>query len=140
MYPAIAAKRVRYEDEHWMRMALAEAVHGEGGTRPNPPVGCVIVKDGIPIVSAYHAFAGGAHAEAAAIEAAVGWDLHDATLYVTLEPSLPLLRVLRASAVPPLPPLASPPRPLRLRETPPFPPFPLSPPLPLFSASSAPLR
>ncbi|MGI5868633.1 MAG: bifunctional diaminohydroxyphosphoribosylaminopyrimidine deaminase/5-amino-6-(5-phosphoribosylamino)uracil reductase RibD [Kiritimatiellia bacterium] len=82
----IRSKRERYEDEYWMRMALDEAKRGEGGTRPNPPVGCVIVKNGVPIVSAYHAFAGGAHAEAAAIEAAAGWDLSDATLYVTLEP------------------------------------------------------
>ena len=85
-YPDIRSKRARYEDEYWMRMALDEARRGEGGTRPNPPVGCVIVKDGVPVVSAYHAFAGGAHAEAAALEAAVGLDLRDATLYVTLEP------------------------------------------------------
>ena len=34
------------EDDRWMGEALAEARLGEGGTRPNPPVGAVLVRDG----------------------------------------------------------------------------------------------
>jgi len=34
-------------DAHWMKLALEEARKGVGKTAPNPPVGAVIVKDGI---------------------------------------------------------------------------------------------
>ena len=33
-------------DRNWMAQALALAALGEGTTRPNPLVGCVIVSDG----------------------------------------------------------------------------------------------
>lgn len=76
------------EDSQWMRAALAEAQRGEGGTRPNPPVGCVIVKDGRILGRGYHAVAGGPHAEVRALESAAvaGHSVAGATLYVTLEP------------------------------------------------------
>ncbi|MBR1835715.1 MAG: hypothetical protein IJ783_00350, partial [Kiritimatiellae bacterium] len=39
--------RAEKDDERPMREALAEARLGEGGTRPNPPVGAVLVsRDG----------------------------------------------------------------------------------------------
>ncbi len=73
------------EDEHYMRIAIAEAGKGEGRTSPNPCVGAVIVKDGQIISKGYHKKAGGPHAEVNAINK-VGESLVDATMYVTLEP------------------------------------------------------
>lgn len=69
-----------------MREALLEASLGEGGTRPNPPVGCVIVKDGAVIGRGHHQFAGGPHAEVLALASLNGAEVAGATLYVTLEP------------------------------------------------------
>ncbi|NLB68384.1 MAG: riboflavin biosynthesis protein RibD, partial [Lentisphaerae bacterium] len=68
-----------------MRQALAWAEVGEGGTRPNPPVGCVIVLDNDVIGHGYHEYAGGRHAEAIAIDAS-GEKVRGAEMYVTLEP------------------------------------------------------
>ena len=59
----------RASDECFMREALAEAAKGEGRTRPNPPVGAVIVKDGEIIARGHHEFAGGPHAEINALNA-----------------------------------------------------------------------
>ena len=72
-------------DEAFMRAALAWAEKGEGGTRPNPPVGCVIVRDNEVMASGFHEYAGGPHAEAAAL-AVLGGEAKGAELYVTLEP------------------------------------------------------
>ena len=58
-------------DADHMRRAIALAWKSAGHTRPNPPVGAVIVKDGILLGSGFHARAGGPHAEAAAIEDAL---------------------------------------------------------------------
>lgn len=69
-----------------MGEALREAALGAGGTRPNPPVGCVVVRDGKIIGRGHHEFAGGPHAEAAAIASLNGADASGAVLYVTLEP------------------------------------------------------
>ena len=69
-----------------MREALAEARLGEGGTRPNPPVGAVLVRDGRIIARGHHAHAGGPHAETACLAAAPADAARGATLYVTLEP------------------------------------------------------
>lgn len=56
-------------------------------TRPNPPVGAVLVMDGRVVAEAYHACAGQDHAERACLKKVpAGMDLSDATLYVTLEP------------------------------------------------------
>lgn len=77
-------------DTEWMELALAEARKGIGRTAPNPPVGSVIVKDGVLLGSGYHHAAGKPHAEREALadlfkrhgkDAARG-----ATAYVTLEP------------------------------------------------------
>lgn len=84
--PSPVVDLVQDSDEFWMREALKEAARGEGGTRPNPPVGCLIVKDGQVIGRGHHQFAGGPHAEVSAIASLKGADVMGATLYVTLEP------------------------------------------------------
>ena len=50
-------------DLRWMRQALALARRAEGMTRPNPPVGAVVVKNGRKIGQGWHKKAGGPHAE-----------------------------------------------------------------------------
>jgi diaminohydroxyphosphoribosylaminopyrimidine deaminase/5-amino-6-(5-phosphoribosylamino)uracil reductase len=72
-------------DEKWMRHALVLARRGEGLTRPNPPVGAVLVKRGKKIGEGFHRIAGGPHAEVVALIDA-GKAARGATLYVTLEP------------------------------------------------------
>lgn len=72
-------------DEEWMRRAIALARKGEGLTRPNPPVGAVIVRDGVLVGEGFHERAGGPHAEIVALRAA-GERARGAALYVTLEP------------------------------------------------------
>ena len=73
------------QDEKWMRRALALARLSEGYTRPNPPVGAVVVKDGRMIGEGRHACAGCAHAEVEALNACKV-SARGATVYVTLEP------------------------------------------------------
>ena len=72
-------------DERWMRRALALARRGEGLTRPNPPVGAVVVAGGRKVGEGFHRIAGGPHAEVIALLQA-GKKARGATLYVTLEP------------------------------------------------------
>lgn len=72
-------------DEKWMRRAIANARLGEGLTRPNPPVGAVLVRDGELLGEGYHHRAGLEHAEVNAL-AACRADPRGATAYVTLEP------------------------------------------------------
>lgn len=72
-------------DERWMERAVELARKGEGLTRPNPPVGAVLVKNGRRIAEGYHHRAGGAHAEINTFRKA-GARARGATLYVTLEP------------------------------------------------------
>lgn len=68
--------------------ALELARRGEGHTRPNPPVGAVIVRGGRIVGEGYHRRAGTNHAETAAIADAKrrGQPTEGATIYVTLEP------------------------------------------------------
>ena len=74
-------------DEKFMREAIRLARKGLGKTRPNPTVGCVIVKKGRVIGRGWHRRAGLPHAEIEALcslknpAAARG-----ATAYITLEP------------------------------------------------------
>lgn len=72
-------------DTKWMTEAIRLAQRGEGLTRPNPPVGAVVVKAGKIIGRGYHRKAGGPHAEVYALRQA-GRKASGATLYVTLEP------------------------------------------------------
>lgn len=54
--------------------------------RPNPLVGAVIAVGGESVGEGFHREFGGAHAEVEAIRDAGDQDLHDATMYVSLEP------------------------------------------------------
>ena len=75
------------KDAYYFQLALDEAKKGVGHTRPNPPVGAVVVKDGAVIGRGCHKRCGGAHAEVAAIKAASGrCSTEGAKLFVTLEP------------------------------------------------------
>ena len=73
------------EDAVHMARALHLAELGQGLTRPNPPVGAVVVKGGRTIGEGWHRKAGGPHAEVYALSQA-GAEAVGATLYVTLEP------------------------------------------------------
>lgn len=68
-----------------MAQALALAWRGAGLTRPNPPVGALLVRNGRIVGQGWHKQAGGAHAEIIALRQA-GARARGATLYVTLEP------------------------------------------------------
>jgi len=72
-------------DEQWMTEALELARRGEGHTRPNPPVGAVVVSKGKKAGEGFHRKAGGPHAEVSALRAA-GDAAKGADLFVTLEP------------------------------------------------------
>ena len=76
-----------------MYRALDLAGRGLGHTRPNPPVGAVVVNGGRIVGEGWHRKAGKDHAEVAAIKNALKRLhshtpplLHSSTLYVTLEP------------------------------------------------------
>ena len=80
-------------DADFLKRALELARRGEGHTRPNPPVGAVIVKNGKIIGEGWHRRCGGDHAEVAAIKDALNRSgqetaspLRGAAIYVTLEP------------------------------------------------------
>jgi len=66
-------------------MACRLAQKAAGRTSPNPQVGAVIVQRGKIVGTGYHQFAGGDHAEIAALKRA-GARARGATLYITLEP------------------------------------------------------
>lgn len=68
-----------------MKAALELAALGRNSCAPNPPVGCLIVRDGQVIGRGHHSKAGEAHAEVNAI-ADAGGDVAGATVYVSLEP------------------------------------------------------
>ncbi len=71
--------------EDWMIKAMSLAREGEGMTRPNPPVGALVVNNGKLVGKGYHQRAGGPHAEVIALKDA-GGAADGGTLYVTLEP------------------------------------------------------
>lgn len=73
-------------DQIYLLRALALAQVRRGYTAPNPPVGAVVVKDGLVLGEGTHQQAGSPHAEVEAIRACGNVDLTNATLYVTLEP------------------------------------------------------
>lgn len=68
-----------------MKMALDISHNSVGISKPNPPVGAVIVKDGEIIGKGWTGAPGTPHAEIEAIKDA-GPNVIDSTLYVTLEP------------------------------------------------------
>ncbi len=72
-------------DSACMARAIHLARQGWYTTRPNPRVGCVIVKDGEIVGEGFHCRVGEPHAEVNALRDA-GEQAHGATAYVTLEP------------------------------------------------------
>lgn len=71
--------------EYFMRQAILEGRKALPHCRPNPPVGCVIVKDGKIIARGHTNAPGSDHAEAMALKQ-VPEDIGGLELYVTLEP------------------------------------------------------
>ncbi|EXD41784.1 cytidine and deoxycytidylate deaminase zinc-binding region family protein [Acinetobacter baumannii 532413] len=51
------------QDQYWMQQAIELAKRGLYSTKPNPNVGCVIVKDDQLIGEGFHPKAGQPHAE-----------------------------------------------------------------------------
>lgn len=72
-------------DEHYMARAIELARRGWYTARPNPRVGCVIVKNDRVVGEGWHQRAGEPHAEANALQMA-GAAASGATAYVSLEP------------------------------------------------------
>ena len=70
---------------HFMARTLELARRGAGRTSPNPPVGALLVRDGVIVGEGFHPAAGEPHAEIFALRAA-GERARGADLYVTLEP------------------------------------------------------
>ncbi len=71
-------------DRQMMARALRLAHRARFSARPNPHVGCVLVRDGDVVGEGFTQPAGGNHAEVEALQAA--GDARGATAYVTLEP------------------------------------------------------
>ncbi len=74
-----------FADIEYMQRAIELAGKGLYSTRPNPAVGCVLVKDGRVVGEGWHQQAGLPHAERVAL-AQAGTLAAGATAYVTLEP------------------------------------------------------
>jgi len=68
-----------------MKKAIALAKKGSFRVRPNPRVGCVLVKKGKIISEGYHEHFGGPHAEINALREA-GAKAKGSTMYINLEP------------------------------------------------------
>ena len=81
----MSSSTVTDQDVPHLERTLELARRGRGSTSPNPLVGAVVVKDGRTIGEGFHARAGDAHAERAALDAC-SEDPAGATLYVSLEP------------------------------------------------------
>ena len=75
-------------DRLFLEAAIELAEKGRFTCSPNPPVGCLICKDGEIIGRGFHERSGEAHAEVKAIESLTDGlqDLAGATIYVSLEP------------------------------------------------------
>jgi diaminohydroxyphosphoribosylaminopyrimidine deaminase/5-amino-6-(5-phosphoribosylamino)uracil reductase len=75
-------------DQKYMMRAIELARLGEGMTRPNPPVGAVLVLDDHIVAEGWHRKAGENHAERDCLSqlSPKAASLKEATLYVTLEP------------------------------------------------------
>ncbi|WP_295854145.1 bifunctional diaminohydroxyphosphoribosylaminopyrimidine deaminase/5-amino-6-(5-phosphoribosylamino)uracil reductase RibD [uncultured Xylophilus sp.] len=69
----------------WMRAALAEGRRALPACLPNPPVGCVLVRDRAIVARGFTQPPGQPHAEAQAM-AVLDGPLAEVTAYVTLEP------------------------------------------------------
>lgn len=72
-------------DGRWLATAACLAERARPLSRPNPPVGAILVRDGIVLGRGWTGAGGRPHAEALAL-AQAGERARGATLYVTLEP------------------------------------------------------
>ena len=72
-------------EREWLLRAVDLARRGWGRVRPNPMVGCVLVRYGVVVGEGWHEEFGEPHAEVNALAAAGGRAV-GATAYVTLEP------------------------------------------------------
>ena len=73
------------DHESFMRQALVEGRKALPGCRPNPPVGCVLVREGEVVARGHTQPPYQPHAEPMAL-AQVEGDLSEVVAYVTLEP------------------------------------------------------
>ncbi len=73
-------------ETEYMRRALEIARNGEGRVSPNPPVGCVLVRDGHILAEGWHDRYGDLHAEAMALSQLPPGGAKGAVAYVTLSP------------------------------------------------------
>ena len=73
------------ELERLMSLALQEGRKALPHCLPNPPVGCILVRDGAVIATGYTQPPGDFHAEAMALSQVTG-SLEDVTAFVSLEP------------------------------------------------------
>jgi diaminohydroxyphosphoribosylaminopyrimidine deaminase/5-amino-6-(5-phosphoribosylamino)uracil reductase len=75
-------------DERFMALALREGLLGTGLSSPNPPVGCLLAREGRVLGQGAHTRAGDPHGEIMALRDAEsrGEDTRGATAYITLEP------------------------------------------------------
>ncbi|MEI7949550.1 MAG: bifunctional diaminohydroxyphosphoribosylaminopyrimidine deaminase/5-amino-6-(5-phosphoribosylamino)uracil reductase RibD [Gammaproteobacteria bacterium] len=71
--------------EHFMQLALAEGRKAVPLCEDNPPVGCLLVRNGAVVARGHTNVPGAPHAEAMALQL-LGGDATDVTVYVTLEP------------------------------------------------------
>ncbi len=78
-------KKITYDDNYYMGMAVRLARKGIGKTSPNPMVGSVIVKNQKVVGRGYHKSFGDYHAEINAINSSKV-SIRGCTIYVTLEP------------------------------------------------------
>ncbi|MFJ4373954.1 bifunctional diaminohydroxyphosphoribosylaminopyrimidine deaminase/5-amino-6-(5-phosphoribosylamino)uracil reductase RibD [Pseudomonas japonica] len=74
-----------HSDNLFMSLALAQGRQALPACLPNPPVGCVIVREGRVVASGFTQAPGQHHAEAMALSQLEG-GLDELTAYVTLEP------------------------------------------------------
>jgi len=76
---------IREQAKQFMMEAIQEGRKALRKCRPNPPVGCVLVRDGAIISRGHTNEPGGPHAEAMALSQLKG-SLDDVIAFVTLEP------------------------------------------------------
>ena len=83
--PALLRPLREAEAEEFMREAIAEGRKALPGCRPNPPVGCVLVRDGAIVARGFTQPPYEPHAEPFALAQLEG-PLPDVAAFVTLEP------------------------------------------------------
>jgi pyrimidine deaminase RibD-like protein len=72
--------------EYYMRLALELSKQALPHCLPNPPVGCVLVRDDVVLATGFTQMPGEFHAEASALAALSESSLRDVSAFVTLEP------------------------------------------------------